>query len=599
MLENDILGARDWAALFRSAAYELDADVELTQDVVGTLPAGLAGTFWRNGPGLFERGDAKDIHNIDADGMIVRVGIRADGRVFLRNRFVRTRGYVAEEAAGRLLERGVYGTTPPSWWLRGAFSPPRFKNTANTSLAFFGGRMLALWEGGHPHAIDPATLATLNGGEPDDLGGALPGGAMFTAHPRVCGATGRMVAFGVDPAGRHATLRCWEFEPDGFTLVARHSVRLRRRASLVHSFAVTRRWIVWVQDPVAMKLGPFVMGKGVDSWMVDGCAGDPGARTLIYVIPRGAPAADARSTKVQVNHTAHVYEAPAGFTYHHINAYETGGDGDGDGGGGGGDIVLDSVVYPGKPPLDLKDVRPGSNLAGGHTGRPGRLARFVLDAPAKGTFRVARAWHACHAPGRAMTVGQATSLAPTLFLGGAAPGAAATTVLEPASAPAAASLEMPITAPGLDARPHRFVYAVETGAGRRADGAVRWPWTGLVKVDLKTQRIEAWRAPPRCFLGEPAFAPRKAAGQSGGGSSAPAAAEDSGWLLVLCADQAERRTSLLVLDAQRLPGGPVARIPLPRDFVMPFSFHVCWQDRFHGPHDEVGATTAAPPASRL
>ena len=38
MLENDTLGARDWAALFRSATYELDTDVELTRDVVGTLP---------------------------------------------------------------------------------------------------------------------------------------------------------------------------------------------------------------------------------------------------------------------------------------------------------------------------------------------------------------------------------------------------------------------------------------------------------------------------------------------------------------------------------------------------------------------------------
>ena len=115
---------------------------------------------------------------------------------------------------------------------------------------------------------------------------------------------------------------------------------------------------------------------------------------------------------------------------------------------------------------------------------------------------------------------------------------------------------------------------------RRADRSVRWPWTGLVKMDLDTQRMEAWRAPPRCFLGEPAFAPKH---RRGGDGQQAAAAEDCGWLLVLCADQAARRTSLLVLDAQRLPGGPVARIPFPRDFVLPFSFHVCWQPQFYGP----------------
>ena len=41
MLENDTLGARDWAALFRSATYELDTDVELTRDTVHHTLRGL------------------------------------------------------------------------------------------------------------------------------------------------------------------------------------------------------------------------------------------------------------------------------------------------------------------------------------------------------------------------------------------------------------------------------------------------------------------------------------------------------------------------------------------------------------------------------
>src|SRR6185369_7029134 len=70
--------------------------------VEGQIPAGLEGSLYRNGPGLFERGGVRKPHLLDGDGLVQRLSFR-DGRVRYQNRFVGTRKLAAEEAAGRYL----------------------------------------------------------------------------------------------------------------------------------------------------------------------------------------------------------------------------------------------------------------------------------------------------------------------------------------------------------------------------------------------------------------------------------------------------------------------------------------------------------------
>src|SRR5215470_5157016 len=48
----------------------LDEEVDYAAEVDGTLPNGLSGTLYRNGPGLFERGGAKKWNLLDGDGML-------------------------------------------------------------------------------------------------------------------------------------------------------------------------------------------------------------------------------------------------------------------------------------------------------------------------------------------------------------------------------------------------------------------------------------------------------------------------------------------------------------------------------------------------
>ncbi len=140
----------------------------------GSIPASCRGTFYRNGPARYQRGDQRYRHWFDPDGMIQAFTLDADS-VTHRGRFVRTRKFKQEEAAGRFLFDGA-GT-------RFADSIPARNNqdfnVANINVQSFDGELLALWEAGSAHPIDADTLKT---GEPVQWSAALKG-VPFSAHP--------------------------------------------------------------------------------------------------------------------------------------------------------------------------------------------------------------------------------------------------------------------------------------------------------------------------------------------------------------------------------------------------------------------------------
>jgi len=192
----------DWASAFRNVGVELDG-VELVASR-GTIPAELVGTLYRNGPGRLERGGQWVHHPFDGDGMITALRF-AGGKAELRNRFVRTEGWQAEQKAGRFLYRGVFGTQKPGGPVANAFDL-RLKNIANTHVVRLGDQLLALWEAAEPYALDPDSLETRG---LSLLDGVLKPGEAFSAHPRFDpghhGAP-RMVTFGVK-TGPRSTIR--------------------------------------------------------------------------------------------------------------------------------------------------------------------------------------------------------------------------------------------------------------------------------------------------------------------------------------------------------------------------------------------------------
>jgi all-trans-8'-apo-beta-carotenal 15,15'-oxygenase len=334
----------DWASAFRNVGVEL-SDVPVAA-ARGTIPEALVGTLYRNGPGRLERGGQWVHHPFDGDGMITALRFEG-GSAVLRNRFVRTEGWQAEEQAGKFVYRGVFGTQKPGGVLANAFDL-RLKNIANTHVVRLGDQLLALWEAAEPHALDPDTLETRGLSR---LDGLLKPGEAFSAHPRFDpGHHGspRMVTFGVK-AGPTSTIRLMEFatQDDPAAGVKAGQLLAERPDSFkgfafLHDFAITPHWAVFLQNAVAFNPLPFVLGqKGAAQCL----ASKPGQAGAFWLIPRpgaGNPAgAHASAPPLQV-------PAPEGFVFHHLNAFET---------PDGQELVVDSIVY-----ADFPSIGPGTDF---------------------------------------------------------------------------------------------------------------------------------------------------------------------------------------------------------------------------------------------
>ncbi|KZL19870.1 Lignostilbene-alpha,beta-dioxygenase isozyme I [Pseudovibrio axinellae] len=90
-------------------------------------------------------------------------------------------------------------------------------------------------------------------------------------------------------------------------------------------------------------------------------------------------------------------------------------------------------------------------------------------------------------------------------------------------------------------------------------------WTGLRKFNLDTgESVAEWSDDPdHCWYSEPWFAPAD-----------EATAEDDGYVIVFCWNDATRLQEMQVFDARKISEGPVARIKLPHR--LPPGFHACW-----------------------
>lgn len=96
-------------------------------------------------------------------------------------------------------------------------------------------------------------------------------------------------------------------------------------------------------------------------------------------------------------------------------------------------------------------------------------------------------------------------------------------------------------------------------------------WTGLRKFNLDTgECLGAWSDDPvNAWYSEPWFAPRTEPGVD------PATqAEDDGFVILFCWNEAARVQQLQIFDARDITAGPVTRITLP--VRVPSGFHACW-----------------------
>ena len=330
----------DWQLGYRSLRQEYDYWVT---EIEGRIPKRLQGTLFRNGPGKLEAGSQRYGHPFDGDGMVCAITF-VGGRVHFRNRFVRTPEFEAEEKAGRVLYRGVFGTQKPGgWWAN--FLDLRFKNPANTNVIYHGGKLLALWEASAPYRLNPATLATEG---VETFGGALAPNQPFTAHPRRHPETGDLLAFGVR-TGPPSTLLFYRIDPQG-RLVEKWDYRLPDFAFL-HDFVWTPRHWIFFQNPVAFNPWPYMLGLQPAGTCLTLKKGEP---TRIWLFPP-------KEKPLQL-------ETEPGFVFHFVNGYEV-----------GEKVLVDAILYETYPALE-----PGADYLQIDFAQvpAGKLWRFELDPKA-------------------------------------------------------------------------------------------------------------------------------------------------------------------------------------------------------------------------
>ena len=253
----------------------------------GALPRDLAGMFVRTGSN--PRFEAKGrYHWFDGDGMLHGVHIE-DGKATYRNRWIRTKAFLAEEAAGQSLWTGV--TERPD------FTNPRgpFKDSANTDVVFHAGRLLALWWlGGEPYIVHPPSLETRG---TETFGGKLK---TMSAHPKVDPVTGEMMFFDYKPFPPYLTYGV--ISKDG-ELVHTTPIDLPG-PRLQHDMAITERFSILLD--MSMMWDPELLAKGR-------------AKTIFA---RDKPTRFGVIARHGKGESIRWFEAEACFMYHTINAWE-------------------------------------------------------------------------------------------------------------------------------------------------------------------------------------------------------------------------------------------------------------------------------------
>jgi carotenoid cleavage dioxygenase len=258
--------------------------------VTGELPRALHGALIRNGPNpMFE--PLGRYHMFDGDGMLHAITF-GDGEVSYRNRWIRTAGLEAEQRAGRALYGGLGDLHLPGPDEVGDAGP--MKNLANTNVLRHAGRNLALWEAGPPTEFtdDLDTVGV------HDFDGRLQ--SAFTAHPKLDPRTGEMLGFAYLPSEPY--LKYFQISAAG---VLERTVDIDLpEAVVMHDFAITERYAVFVDAPMVLDIMAALRGEPMFRW-------DPDHVTRVGLLPRDGD-------------TVTWYETEASYINHFWNAWDDG-----------------------------------------------------------------------------------------------------------------------------------------------------------------------------------------------------------------------------------------------------------------------------------
>jgi len=319
---------------------------EVTVDSVpvrGDVPAWLTGALVRVTPALLEVGDRRLDHWFDGLAMLNRFGF-ADGRVSYGSRFIESHSY--EDAKSGEWTRGGFATDP----CRSIFKrvqqifSPQLTDNPNVNLARLGERYIAMTETPLPIEFDAETLDTIGHLEfADELKGQVT-----TAHPHHDRERDELVNY-IARFSRVSEYVLYGMPAGGTSrrAIARMPVK---EPAYMHAFGMSERFLILAEYPLrvnplklALSGRPFIENY---TWRAD----EP---TRFQVFDRVT--GDLRGT----------YETDAFFCFHHVNAFER-----------GGELVVDLCAYEDASiiqSLYLDERGPRGSIP------PAELRRYTID----------------------------------------------------------------------------------------------------------------------------------------------------------------------------------------------------------------------------
>lgn len=466
---------------FRSNAREYTADTDSLK-VIGEIPRDLHGMFVRNHHNQVHE-PLGTYHPFDGDGMLHAMRFE-NGRAEYRNRFVRTTGFYAEQAAGRSLWPGLLA--PDLGAHRGWGAMGAMKDNAGTDVKCHAGRLLAsMSQGSEPWRLDPYTLQTL--GPDANWARKVPDGV--ASHYKVDNFTGEMMFFNYP---EHPPYMNYGVVDRDNQLVHYEAIELPG-ARWPHDLGITEHYTVLHDLPL------YFDAEGLKK----------GQHKLVF--NRDQPARFGILPRRGNNASVRWFEAKPCYILHTTNCFEA-----------GDEVIMDGCIMP-----DYKTVPVGqiTNVY--------ERIRANLDKHNNPT-RMYR-WRFNLASGRTSELQIDEEIT-----------------------------EFPVCSNDYLGRPYRYSYNVLYKKGD-------WLFSGLKRFDMRSGATARFEYGEGRYGSEPQVA-----------RALNARAEDDGYVISMIADIETDTSEIMILRADDIAAGPVARIILPER--MGIGTHACWVegDRLEG-----------------
>lgn len=264
-----MIHAKSWTKSIRTGK---EFSLQPLKILSGKIPKDLSGSLYRNGPGRIERGNKLAGHWYDGDGAVLGVHF-LNGNASGVYKYIRSPEFIEEEKQNKY----IYGSFSHED-SRGKLSQlltGQYKNSANTSCLPLDGKVLALYEGGRPWAMDPITLETI--GE-DNLSG-LKGLMSYSAHPKIDPDTGEVFNFGQNPFP--SRLFIYRSNKEGKIT---HKSRIKLQGlNLIHDCVIAGKYLVIMEFPTQINTLPLFLGLKSISKLI---SWKPELGTKIYIFDR-------------------------------------------------------------------------------------------------------------------------------------------------------------------------------------------------------------------------------------------------------------------------------------------------------------------------